>query len=252
MALELVAVVRDASFGYVPHARFFEAHAERVRFAVNVAVFRGPEGLVVADPGPGDPSCWIEGLDEEAERMSFTEWGGLLRFLEKHGGPEAVAEVLLTHQHPDHACALFTREGRHERTFPRAVVRTAAPDEFARYCRAYLGRGDAYPLLPAEREGAETFASDKHAVGHTAWRVETNEGPLVLWGDYLPTATHLLPRFRRFLYDEPPAFLEGLLERSAAEGAWNLLFHDPRRALVRFGRRGGGYRTVEERPAETP
>ncbi|GAB4156471.1 MAG: hypothetical protein Kow00107_06040 [Planctomycetota bacterium] len=246
--LRLSAALRDASFEYIPHVKLSESSPKAVRLAVNVLVLQADDGLVLFDPGPGDPSCWIDGLDSETRRMNFTMYGGLQRYLSGKGGAESVSRILLTHCHPDHIIALFTSEGRRCKAFPNAVVHVADEVRFRRYSREYLGAPDAYHVLPLPRKrpGFDYQVCNFHARRHTTFKLTCDKGEIVVWGDLLPTAMHLREKnYSLLMGGDRPSFYDAWLENSCRSDSLNLLFHDPRRALCRIGRKDSGYFHIE-------
>ena len=190
---------------------------------------------------------WEEGLDEEAERMFFTDEHGLLGYLQQFGGVKEVRHIVLTHHHPDHCCGLFCAEGQRRRVFPNATVWTPCEEELKRYSDIYIPRSQQYETRPASDFGAlRTYTTDIHARKHTSYLLKTTGKNVVVWGDMMPTALHLRHKFSRVhLRCEPPPFIFSLARESAANGWTNHLFHDPRRMLCRFKEKNGMLRPSE-------
>lgn len=245
---KLIGTVRDALFEYRSLVHASPNSPSSARLAVNVLVLRTSRGLLLFDPGAGDPSVWIDGLDEQTRRMDFSYSGGLFSYLNHLGGAEAVSDIVLTHHHPDHFAALFTAFGRHCKVFPNARLFSPMPSEVVRYSRAYLNADDAYNIepIPSQLLPFETFKSDCHCHNHTTYRLKLASGEILLvWGDLLPTAMHLRPKFRALALPDPPPFFFDLLDAACDRKEQSFLFHDPRRRIVRIGRSGRDYHIAE-------
>ena len=244
-----LATVTDAFIEYRPSAHFLNDAPEVVRLAVNVLVCESSEGLWIFDPGPGDPGAWIDDIDDEARRMRFIVHGQLLNYLQPLGGPNAVTNIVLTHHHCDHCGALFTVRGARERVFVNARIWSPDVVELGRLSAAYLGQEDVYPIGNPHSPAApfDAYSCDCHMPHHTTYVLEYGTTKLVVWGDIIPTAMHLRPRFRRLLFDEqPPDFYSRLLAQSVQDRYVNFFSHDTRRATVRLVRHNDTYRVCEE------
>lgn len=154
---------------------------------VNCFLLRREDGLTLIDAGTGD--SW------------GPAFGGARAALAAAGvAPAAVARVLLTHLHGDHALGLFDASGA---AFPAAEIwvpeaemafftdpaaRAATPEArrggFAiaeRLGQAYAGRLHRFapgPLLP----GLQALALPGHTPGHTGYLLDD---ALLVWGDTL-------------------------------------------------------------------
>ncbi|MFA4986556.1 MAG: MBL fold metallo-hydrolase [Candidatus Brocadiia bacterium] len=239
--LEYVGIVRDASFRYLSHSSSW-GDSGVVKLACNVLAARTSRGLLLFDPGPGSPAAWRCELDEECARMEFFETGGLMRFLAANGGPDAVADIVLTHLHVDHCLALFAGDAGRCRVFPRARVWSSSPESLGRMCTEYDAPYEVCDLSDL-RAVWRMFVHGAHSDRHTVILAPFPDSTIVLWGDYLPTSTHLRPHFRRLIFadEELPEFYEPLMLESAARNWGNLLYHDPRRPLVKIHREPNGF-----------
>ena len=180
--------------------------------------------------------------------MNFTASGGLFSFLAERGGREKVTDVFLTHHHPDHICALYTIAGRREKVFKKAVVWSCVPETVRKYSLEFLGDEDAYTVcpLPSSSEIFYLYQTNIHAPCHTVYEIINPQKNVIIWGDLLPTAMHLRPKFRKVLFPAgSPSFYEGLMEKIVDAGSLSFLYHDPRRTLVKIIRSKFGFSAVQ-------
>ena len=214
-----------------------EAEGARIRAAksgagtpvpVNCFLLRGGAEVILIDAGTG--SAWGPGLGHAHAALTAE---GI--------APQAVDRVILTHVHGDHALGLFYGEAPY---FPRARIsapaadlrfftdpaaRAAAPearrsvfDIAERLMRLYAGRIDLFEGTEVVT-GISAVPLPGHTPGHTGYRLDTQEGPVLLLGDviHLPDVQSRSPR-TALIYDTDPeqAFRtrHEVLDRAARDG----------------------------------
>ena len=155
---------------------------------VNCFLLRGSGEVILVDAGTG--TIWGPGLGHARAALAAEDIP-----------PEAVDRVILTHVHGDHALGLFDGDGAY---FPRARITVPATelayftDETARAATredrqsvfdiakklvtVYAGRIDTFAGSEAY-PGITAVALPGHTPGHTGYRLETEEGEILLWGD---------------------------------------------------------------------
>jgi glyoxylase-like metal-dependent hydrolase (beta-lactamase superfamily II) len=217
-----VTPLRDGTFE-IPADSFIyvgdEAEGARIRAAkagaaspvpVNCFLLRGGAEVILLDAGTG--TAWGPGLGHARAALATEDIP-----------PEAVDRVVLTHVHGDHALGLFEGGAAY---FPRARIslpaveldfftdpaaRAATPEErrsvfdiAETLVRLYAGRIDTFAgteVLP----GITALPLPGHTPGHTGYRLETEAGEVLFWGDalHLPDSQSRDPRVA-LIYDNDP------------------------------------------------
>jgi glyoxylase-like metal-dependent hydrolase (beta-lactamase superfamily II) len=236
----------------------------RVLLSIAPAVVETTDGVFVIDPGMG--SEWgpaaVERYDMRGQRT-------LTELLAEAGvEPSAVAGVILTHLHFDHAWGAVTRSGPAAGPGSRQWVEDAAGEVVPALPAArlyvqreeidYVHRPDlrtATHVVPAVAEayrkagrlvalegdarpapGVRLVRTGGHTPGHQAVWLEGSADTFLLAGDLMPTATHLRGEVEEGL-DASPAVSASvkaaLLARAVERGAYLAFYHAPR---MRWGR----------------
>lgn len=221
----------------------------KVSIVVNCFALKGPGGITLVDAGTG-PS-WGEAMGHAPTAMAAA---GI--------APEAVARVLITHLHGDHALGLFDGD---KAFFPNAEIivpeadfsfygdaanRTRTPEKkqgafaiTATLKEHYAGRIRSVPA-GAARPGITLIPLPGHSFGHSGYLIEGQNESLLLWGD----ALHLSDLQASdpdigFIYDLDAATAlasrRGILERAAHEN-W-LVSGGHVEGFRRVVKRGAGY-----------
>ncbi|MHC4473687.1 MAG: MBL fold metallo-hydrolase [Planctomycetota bacterium] len=217
-----------AMFGMVPRERWREwcppDERNRIRLQTHTLLVRGPDFVLLADPGIGD--------DVDRDWFAVTKEPSLEDSLGSVGlSPEDVTHVVFTHLHFDHA-------GGGDR-FPNAeyIVQREEWDSMTlravRMSKSYR-RGDRPPkertrFLEGHAEplpGVVLRPTGGHTLGH---QVMVLEDAAIFWGDLMPTAHHVSPA-RLMAYDLTPLTVIDqkllLLAESEEKGWLSFLYHD--------------------------
>jgi glyoxylase-like metal-dependent hydrolase (beta-lactamase superfamily II) len=232
-----------AMFGMVPRERWIgwcpPDERNRVRLATHTLLVRGPDFVLLVDPGIGDT------VDRDA--FAVTKEPTLEASLKAEGlGPGDVTHVTYTHLHFDHA-------GGGDR-FPNAIYLVAAREWEAfrhpsvlhnrSYRREDRPPADRMRLVEGENEplpGVRFRPTGGHTPGH---QVVIFEDRAIFWGDLFPTRHHLSPP-RIMAYDLDPLRVidqkTELLAESASKRWLNFLYHDLDPAPFRIGEAGGRF-----------
>lgn len=255
-----------AMFRVVPRALWERAlppdDRNRVRLAMRPTLVRAGGAVVLVDSGIGAAR-----RDARfAERVALEPGPGLPAELGRLGlAPADVTHVVLTHLHFDHAGGLATAEAPAAPAFPnaRVVVQRGELEDAAAdcpLCRASYVAADLDAvrdrLLVIEGDpelvpGVRLVRTGGHTRAHQVVRVEGPDGEAVVWGDLVPTASHLRPHwvmgFDLFPVDAY-AQKRRLLPEAAARGAVSVLYHEPGPALGTLAADGDAWR-LEPPPA---
>ncbi|CAH1674889.1 Glyoxylase-like metal-dependent hydrolase (Beta-lactamase superfamily II) [Hyphomicrobiales bacterium] len=162
----------------------------KVSIVVNCFALKGPDGITLVDAGTG-PS-WGEAMGHAPAAMAAA---GI--------SPEAVAHVLITHLHGDHALGLFDGD---RAFFPNAEIivpaadfgfygdeanRARTPEKkqgafaiAATLKKLYAGRILSVPAGEA-RPDITLIPLPGHSFGHSGYLIEGQNESLLLWGDAL-------------------------------------------------------------------
>ncbi|HYP85026.1 MBL fold metallo-hydrolase [Variovorax sp.] len=221
--------------------------------------------LVLIDAGTAD--CFGAGLGHVVENLKAAGFQ-----------PEQVADVLLTHAHPDHLCGVLDSDGK--RAFPNATLRvdgseaaywqgseaeTRTPKDLRfivgqarRALDAYSSVGRLKTFTPGDGSlpgGIEAVKTRGHTPGHTSYLISGGaeaKDKLLVWGDLVhyhavqfarPAASYEVDADRA----EAIRARRAMLQRSAAEGWWVAGAHLPFPGLGHVRPEGKAYAWV---PAE--
>ena len=202
---------------------------------------KGPWKAVV-EPGIG--RRWN---DKQRAMFHIDHSGGneLLESLRAAGvAPEQVTHCLMTHCHWDHLGAVCGLDGKP--VFPKAAhwtpdieLRSAMNPDHLR--RASYRREDVQPLVDAGL--VQTFSGEKevlpglkmvevggHSDGVSLVLLQDGGATACFWADVLPTANHAhLPFIMAYDMNAAKSWdvRNEWIPRSAREGWWCLLYHDP-------------------------
>ncbi|SEL89397.1 Glyoxylase, beta-lactamase superfamily II [Sphingomonas palmae] len=159
------------------------APADPITLGVDQLLVRLPGRLVLIDTGLG-PKVG----------------GTLMQSLSQAGvAPDQIADVLITHGHPDHVGGLVDVNGKP--AFPKAVVHLSAPE----WQSIQQGRGaDVVPAIKAQVKtfapgaailpGITAVALFGHTPGHSGYRITSGKQSLLVIGDLAHSAVVSLAR----------------------------------------------------------
>lgn len=231
------------------------------RASVNAYAVRSDHGTFLIDTGSGDtmgPTC---GRLPDSLADARIE-------------AEDVNAILLTHVHPDHSNGL-TDLSTNSRLFPNADVllhrkeldhwfddeAMARADERARHRYFEMGRAQLRPYLDAGRvrtfDDGEVLPSitaapcHGHTPGHTAYRIGSGPGAILVWGDTVHVQEVQLPfPDVTVIFDWNPADAAAsrrrMIEMAVEEGLVVAGAHLHFPGFGHIARRGAGYSLVQE------
>jgi glyoxylase-like metal-dependent hydrolase (beta-lactamase superfamily II) len=240
-----------AMFGVVPRPLWEKSHPpderNRVMLGLNIALVESGGKRILVDTGMGDD--WGE---KERAIYKIDRSTTLLRDLAALGlKADDIDIVVNTHLHFDHSGGNTRRlDGRLVPTFPKAryVVQMGEWEDATHPSERSRGSYRETTFVPiAESRQLETVQGETEIApgvrvvpvgGHTAYHqmvvVEDEGQRLVVPTDLVPTVAHL-PLPYAMAYDLfPVGCLEAkrrLLDQAAADGAYLLFYHDPKRPL---------------------
>ena len=145
----------------------------RLRLSVNAYALDDGESVTLIDTGASN--AWLPSM------------GALPRALsEAKIAPERIRTVAFTHTHIDHINGLVLPNGRD--AFPelsRLLVPKAELGLFRAEARLERFHGSAELFEPGQRLDANIEALDAagHEIGHTCFRVTSEGGTILIWGD---------------------------------------------------------------------
>lgn len=234
-------------FGTLPHTEWDQTWPVQgngsVRLALNLVLVKTPRELILIDTGVGQK------MDrDQAQRYGIVENPCVREQLAGLGyAASDISRVILTHLHYDHAGGATRRPAGREiiLTYPQArycVNRwewQAAQQPDMRSAAGYLT--DNWQPLKPQLElthgrmpvtmGVTVWETGGHTRGHQAVLIESGGRKMMVWGDVLPTTTHLNPA-RVMAFDlfplETMQFKQKILPQAASEKWLNVFSHDPR------------------------
>ena len=231
--------------------------AEVPRITVNAFLILGGPAPVLVDAGMG--------------AGGLASLGQLPKALAACGvAPEAIGTVLVTHLHSDHIGGLTGPDG--EALYPNAEV--VIPEVEAAYWladgaearapeRAKAGFRRAHALVAAYGDrirragegevlsGIEAILAPGHTPGHTAYRIQSGDHSLLIWGDvvHLPAIQFVRPE-ATLSFDVDGAMAaatrKSILDRAAADRLLVAGMHLEFPALGSVRRDGAGFAWVPE------
>jgi len=144
-----------------------------LRLSVNAFAIDNGADVVLIDTGASN--AWLPSM------------GRLPQALQEAGiAADRVRTIAFTHTHSDHIHGLVLPDGRD--AFPR-LSRLLVPEEELEMFRAearlrrFHDRAEAFAAGEAIAAGIEAIAAPGHEVGHTCFRVASNNETVLIWGD---------------------------------------------------------------------
>jgi glyoxylase-like metal-dependent hydrolase (beta-lactamase superfamily II) len=249
-----------AMFGVVPRTiweKLTPVNADHtVPLSTTPYLLEKGEWKVVIEPGIG-----VRWNDKQRAMFHIEHGDGreLLASLRAAGvAPEQVTHCLMTHCHWDHLGAVCGADGKP--VFPNAAHWTPkielqaalTPDHLR---RASYRREDVQPLVDAEIVHTFTGAKEVlpglrmvevggHSDGVSLVILQDGGATACFWADVVPTANHVhLPFIMAYDMNAEKSWQvrNEWIPRAAAEGWWNLLYHDVATPIGKFAFDGKKY-----------
>jgi glyoxylase-like metal-dependent hydrolase (beta-lactamase superfamily II) len=143
----------------------------QLRLSVNAFVVIDGDSVVLVDTGASD--SWLPSM------------GGLPTAMHEAGIEKTdITHVAVTHTHEDHVNGLISPDG--SETFPNAKAIYVPAEEMSEIGRRFATlKSRITPIKDGFKITRHITAANAqgHSVGHTAYRVESDLGTLLIWGD---------------------------------------------------------------------